>query len=63
MGSFLTVIVDVKQTFCYNTHMGATRNGRRFAPRFRGHYDPLSIHTTLFMLRIKYKGGDANEYF
>ena len=59
---FLTVIVDAKQTFCYNTHMGATRNGRRFAPRFRGHCDPLSIHTTLFMLRIKYKGGDANEY-
>ena len=44
---FLTVIVDVKQTFCYNTHMGATKNGRRFVPRFRGHCDPLSIHMTL----------------
>ena len=22
---FLTVIVDAKQTFCYNTHMGATK--------------------------------------
>ena len=45
---FLTVIVDVKQTFCYNTHMDATRNGRRFVPRFRGHGDPLSIHMTLY---------------
>lgn len=44
---FLTVIVDAKQTFCYNTHMDATRNGRRFVPRFRGHCDPLSIHMTL----------------
>ena len=44
---FLTVIVDAKQTFCYNTHMGATKNGRRFVPRFRGHCDPLSIHMTL----------------